>query len=365
MALYNDAEWVAYTRDEDKLMRAIVASRDIVSAWQDDTLVGLIRTVGDGETYVMPRGDHLFDEVIMERNATILITGTTRIVIKKLVSHEGARFQYKKGADRHNPTKKLDLNVVDGTRMRGTLSVIGSGEDGGHGVDGRNGGNGSDEHTRTFLKRVKLGPFKVKVVPQVEHHRPTRGGNGAAGSPGTAGEDGMHLEVSIQKTHPSARILIASNGGDGGDGGRGGHGGRGGRGKRVERGQPGGHGGAGGAGGNGGDGGDIAAQVVFLETATQAELDKAKAYLRDNMLANPGLPGRGGLAGNGGDSGSGGPGGRLGPIRRGSGGGGNAGPDGQQGFPGKLGQVKKRLLSFDEWLQLKNRILQDLFGDDD
>ncbi|MGB1248028.1 MAG: GNAT family N-acetyltransferase [Chitinophagales bacterium] len=50
--LYTDAGWIAYTKDEEKLMRAIENSRDVFTAWEDENLVGLIRIVGDGETII-------------------------------------------------------------------------------------------------------------------------------------------------------------------------------------------------------------------------------------------------------------------------------------------------------------------------
>lgn len=48
--LYTDANWMAYTKDPEQLMQAIENSLDVVTAWDGDTLVGLIRTIGDGQT---------------------------------------------------------------------------------------------------------------------------------------------------------------------------------------------------------------------------------------------------------------------------------------------------------------------------
>ncbi|RKQ30796.1 GNAT family N-acetyltransferase [Oceanobacillus halophilus] len=48
--LYDDAQWTAYTNDMQKLIRAIQQSLKVVTAWHNNTLVGLIRAVGDGET---------------------------------------------------------------------------------------------------------------------------------------------------------------------------------------------------------------------------------------------------------------------------------------------------------------------------
>lgn len=43
---------MAYTRDLPTLMNAINSSLMVVSAWDDDKLVGLIRVVGDGLTII-------------------------------------------------------------------------------------------------------------------------------------------------------------------------------------------------------------------------------------------------------------------------------------------------------------------------
>jgi GNAT superfamily N-acetyltransferase len=52
LALYSDAGWTSYTKDMPKLMRGIDNSLDVLSAWDGDQLIGLIRTIGDGETII-------------------------------------------------------------------------------------------------------------------------------------------------------------------------------------------------------------------------------------------------------------------------------------------------------------------------
>lgn len=49
-ALYDDAGWYAYTKDIKRLMAGIKNSLRIISAWDNNNLIGLIRVVGDGET---------------------------------------------------------------------------------------------------------------------------------------------------------------------------------------------------------------------------------------------------------------------------------------------------------------------------
>lgn len=48
--LYKDAGWSAYTNDMDKLHQALKSSLEVLSAWDGDELIGLIRAVGDGLT---------------------------------------------------------------------------------------------------------------------------------------------------------------------------------------------------------------------------------------------------------------------------------------------------------------------------
>ncbi|QUG41929.1 GNAT family N-acetyltransferase [Psychrobacillus sp. INOP01] len=50
--LYNDVEWYAYTQDLEVLQYAIEQSLEVISAWNGEELVGLIRIVGDGLTII-------------------------------------------------------------------------------------------------------------------------------------------------------------------------------------------------------------------------------------------------------------------------------------------------------------------------
>lgn len=52
MALYDAVGWTAYTRDQDRLVRAITGSHRVVVARVGGELVGLARSVSDGETIV-------------------------------------------------------------------------------------------------------------------------------------------------------------------------------------------------------------------------------------------------------------------------------------------------------------------------
>ncbi len=51
-SLYNDVKWYAYTKEMKVLQRALEQSLDVISAWDGEKLVGLVRVVGDGLTII-------------------------------------------------------------------------------------------------------------------------------------------------------------------------------------------------------------------------------------------------------------------------------------------------------------------------
>lgn len=48
--LYSSVGWIAYTNDLDNLKNAIDKSLWVITAWDNDKLIGLIRVIGDGYT---------------------------------------------------------------------------------------------------------------------------------------------------------------------------------------------------------------------------------------------------------------------------------------------------------------------------
>lgn len=50
--LYNDGGWSSYTKDIDSLIKSIKNSLKVISVWDNDLLVGLIRVVGDGHSII-------------------------------------------------------------------------------------------------------------------------------------------------------------------------------------------------------------------------------------------------------------------------------------------------------------------------
>jgi len=60
--LYLDAGWFAYTNDCEKLYKGILNSTDCIGAYDKDLLVGLIRTISDGETIC-----HIQDILVLKK----------------------------------------------------------------------------------------------------------------------------------------------------------------------------------------------------------------------------------------------------------------------------------------------------------
>ena len=52
LEIYKSVGWTIYASDPEKLRRAFVNSLYILGAYDGDTLVGILRAVGDGETVV-------------------------------------------------------------------------------------------------------------------------------------------------------------------------------------------------------------------------------------------------------------------------------------------------------------------------
>jgi GNAT superfamily N-acetyltransferase len=48
LGLYESVGWSAYTRDPDRLMRALAGSSTVIAAFSEEGLVGLARVVSDG-----------------------------------------------------------------------------------------------------------------------------------------------------------------------------------------------------------------------------------------------------------------------------------------------------------------------------
>ncbi|WP_125764040.1 GNAT family N-acetyltransferase [Companilactobacillus hulinensis] len=72
--LYLSVGWFAYTLDMDILENAVNNSLSVITAWQDDKLVGLIRAVGDGVTILYVQDILINPEFQNKGIGTILMT---------------------------------------------------------------------------------------------------------------------------------------------------------------------------------------------------------------------------------------------------------------------------------------------------
>lgn len=339
--------------DNSKLI--ISRGSHVVLENMNGSKTSIIEVESGGNLELKPQTYH-FKILHLRKDALVSITGTTHILINKLITDGESRISYKKGSAFNVPGKNLNLNIADGSAINGVLSVVGSGKDGADGTAGTNGNNGEEEHTRV---EVKLTGPRVHIV------KPTNGGNGKPGNSGANGESGLHVTVNVLKLGQRGFVRIVSNGGNGGNGGRGGNGGHGGRGKRFKRGGNGGNGGSGGNGGHGGNGGVIKAYMVLYTQSEDPEVcnkhfEEQENFLKNNIIANPGLGGSGGLPGEGGNAGNGGP-GAKGPVwKRGSGGGGDTGHPGVQGEMGRTFEKFKEIKDLVTWRLENAKVLEGI-----
>lgn len=79
--LYNDVKWSSYTNDMTKLMRAFKNSSIVVSAWDENKLVGIIRCITDNETILLIQDIIVLDSYKRKGFGTNLIN----LVIDKTV----------------------------------------------------------------------------------------------------------------------------------------------------------------------------------------------------------------------------------------------------------------------------------------
>jgi len=76
--LYNNVNWKACTKQPEILMQAIQQSLYILSAWDENTLVGLIRVIGDGYTII-----YIQDILVMN---TYQRRGIGKILVDKVLA---------------------------------------------------------------------------------------------------------------------------------------------------------------------------------------------------------------------------------------------------------------------------------------
>ncbi len=84
LAVYESVEWAAYTNNESKLKRGLKNSHRVWGAYDDDDLIGILRTISDGETIVY------LQDILVRPNRQRLGIGT-QLMLKFLTEYEDFR----------------------------------------------------------------------------------------------------------------------------------------------------------------------------------------------------------------------------------------------------------------------------------
>ena len=84
LAVYESVEWAAYTNDETKLKRGLKNSHRVWGADDDDDLIGILRTISDGETIVY------LQDILVRPDRQRLGIGT-QLMLKFLTEYEDFR----------------------------------------------------------------------------------------------------------------------------------------------------------------------------------------------------------------------------------------------------------------------------------
>jgi ribosomal protein S18 acetylase RimI-like enzyme len=84
LAVYESVEWAAYTNDEGKLKRGLKSSHRVWGAFDDDDLIGILRTISDGETIVY------LQDILVRPDRQRLGIGT-QLMLKFLTEYEDFR----------------------------------------------------------------------------------------------------------------------------------------------------------------------------------------------------------------------------------------------------------------------------------
>jgi len=277
-----------------------------------------------GETQTIPPGLQRITRLELRSGSTLVVSGTTTILVDRLITEPGATVQFIPARDVYDTDVALTINALDASGLQ-ELRVVGNGRDGsGYEVGDRApaGASGRDALDCGHSLRYPAG------------REATSGGRGGTGQAGQHGTHALDVLLYLPNVPPGGHVVIEANGGKGGRGQGGGNGGRGGNSSNCHDGRNGGPGGPGGRGGDGGDGGNV---FVFLIVPDDVYSDVAKRderiqSIRFDITNNSGSRGSGG---DGGDGGNPGRGALIGPGRRTSGDPGTDGPDGADGAPAR------------------------------
>jgi ribosomal protein S18 acetylase RimI-like enzyme len=84
LAVYESVEWAAYTNDAGKLKRGLKNSHRVWGAYDDDDLIGILRTISDGESVVY------LQDILVRPDRQRLGIGT-QLMLKFLTEYENFR----------------------------------------------------------------------------------------------------------------------------------------------------------------------------------------------------------------------------------------------------------------------------------
>jgi ribosomal protein S18 acetylase RimI-like enzyme len=84
LAVYESVEWAAYTNDEGKLKQGLKNSHRVWGAYDGDDLIGILRTISDGETIVY------LQDILVRPDRQRLGIGT-QLMLKFLTEYEDFR----------------------------------------------------------------------------------------------------------------------------------------------------------------------------------------------------------------------------------------------------------------------------------
>lgn len=251
------------------------------------------------QVYRLAPGAHRFGRLQIEDGGRIELTGSTTILVGKMLTGKNAKIEYVKGS---SPAEKvITLQAIDASGLS-DLTIVGNGQAAADYPAGERARDGAAGQTA----RSEFVSGKWYEVPYWKNEQSTSGEAGLPGETGKRGEDAADVTMYLPGLRSGSKIAVETLGGRGGRGQDGGHGGQGGGSSKFHTAS---RGGPGGAGGNGGIGGNAGKIVVFLvvapnEVSNKDEMIKAVNFRPIYAAGVGGAPGNPGGGGTKGDSGS-------------------------------------------------------------
>jgi hypothetical protein len=308
--------------------------------------------VPEGGEFVVPTGSFKYDNLEIRKNGTLKFSGTTNLMVTKLVAAEGARILYER-SDRSSEVL-LNITVTRDASGLADLRIVGNGK------------NGTPDFQPGFRANGGSGGRNAKG-PSFRYPNgksASSGGDGGRGDPGGDGEEAADVTLYLPNVSAGSKLRADVIGGNGGRGQDGGNGGRGGDGSVNHDCRGGGRGGAGGTGGSAGDAGKFFVFLVVKDTDSAAA-KKLKSGFKVEVNSARGVVGAGGQGGDGGRAGS--RGGNPSQCPSQKGGDGSGGAAGAEGDGPRVANdetwVKTELMSREDYLIYLATLSREIFGE--